>query len=216
VSVATTLPQCYAEVFATVFAFRAAAPAERPSYRSIRSRLMSLLAEGKRRAEEAHADPRGYAHYAVVALVDETMMSSDWEHVDEWRKEPLQVHYFGDFLAGEQFFDRLDEALRGEDPGLLETYFTCLCGGLRGMFRDDPDALAARRRKVYQAIRKVDLRDEQHLTEAAYGRNLERSLIRSHFPVWWLLPFVGGAIALYVAFYVILSGQVGYLVRLAG
>src|SRR5439155_582431 len=126
-----------------------------------------------------------------------------------WRREPLQMHYFGDFLAGEQFFDRLDDLHAGADADLLSIYFTCLCAGLRGMFRDDPNALSSRKRKVYQQLDHFDLRDENHLTEEAYGRHLERSLTRAHFPVLWLLPFVLGAIGLYLAFHSVLGQQVG-------
>jgi type VI secretion system protein ImpK len=216
VSDAPSLAECYSDVFATVFAFRAVAEAERPDYRTVRARLQSLLATAHRRAEEAGLDPRGYAHYGVTALVDETMMTTPWAGSTEWRNEPLQVQLFGNFLAGEQFFDRLDELVEKGDASVLEVYYLCLCAGLRGMYRDDPTALAARRRRAYQQLEKFDPRDDKHMTEAAYGRELERSLTRSHFPVWWLLPVVGGAAALYVLFYLALTQQVGYIVRLAG
>lgn len=210
------LAECYADVFATLFAFRAATNDERPSYRALRSRLTGLLAEAKGAAEEAGRDARGDAHYAVVALIDETVMSSEWDYAQEWGQEPLQVQYFGQFLAGEEFFHRLDALLGGSNTDVLEVYFTCLCAGFRGMYRDDPDALGSRRRKVYQLLRKGEGRDEPHLTEGAYGRNLERSLARSHFPVWWLAPFVGFAIFAYLAFWVVLGQQVGHITRLAG
>lgn len=213
---APSLAACYSDAFATVFAFRAVPEAERPDYRTVRARLQSLMVSAHRRAEETGLDPRGYAHYGVTALVDETMMTTPWTGSIEWRNEPLQVQLFGNFLAGEQFFDRLDELIQKGDVPLLEVYFICLCAGLRGMYRDDPGAIATRRRRAYQLLAKVDLRDEKHLTDAAYGRELERSFTRSHFPVWWLLPFIGGTAVLYVLFYLTLSQQVGYLVRLAG
>ena len=211
-----TLAQCYADAFATIFAFRAAKNEERPSYRALRSRLTSLLAESKRCVEENGGDTKGDAQYAVVALIDETISSSDWEHAEEWGHEPLQVHYFGQFVAGEEFFHRLDALLQGGASELLDVYYTCLCAGFRGMYRDDPDALSTRRRRAHQLLKKVDLRDSEHITEAAYGRNLERSLARSHFPVWWVLPFAGAAVFFYVAFWVVLRQQVGLIIRLAG
>ncbi len=210
------LAEIYSDLFATVFAFRAARNEERPDYDSFRSDVMSLLSDAQRKCEDERLDPRGYARYAVTALVDETVMNSEWDWAEEWRREPLQMHYFGDFLAGEQFFDRLDELRSGADDDLMEVYFLCLCAGFRGMFRDDPNALASRRRKLYQQLGKLDLRDEKHLTEQAYGRHLERSLIRSRFPIWWVAPFVLGAALLYGAYYVVLSQQVGNIVRLAG
>ena len=208
------LADLYAELFASVFAFRAADNDTRPGYGSFRAHVMSLLGDARNAAERDNLDPRQYAHYAAVALVDETVMTSDWPGAEQWRREPLQKHYFDNFLAGEHFFSRLDELRQGADDGLLEVYYYCLCAGFQGRFRDDREELRARRQRVFQQLRVPDVRDEKHITEPAYGRHLERSLARSRFPIWWLAPFVLGAGGLYVAWYVILTGQVSALVRL--
>lgn len=210
-----TLTEIYSDVLATVYAFRAASNAERPDYETLRADLMSMLSEAKRAVEDERLDPREYAHYAVVALVDETIMVSDWEGAEQWRRETLQMAYFGRFLAGEQVFQQLDELMAGSDADLLEVHFHCLCAGFRGMYRDDPNALQSRRRKLYQQLSKIDLRETPHLTEEAYGRNLQRDFLHSSFPFWWLLPFVLGGAALYAAFYFVLVQQVGEIVELA-
>jgi type VI secretion system protein ImpK len=210
------LADAYAEFFATLFAFRAAGNDERPGYGSFRANVMSLLSDARRRAEGDRLDPRDYAHYAAVAVVDESVMTSDWPGAEQWRREPLQKHYFDNFLAGEHFFSRLDELRGGADDDVLEVYFLCLCAGFQGRFRDEHDELRSRRRKLFQQLRTLDLRDEKHLAEDAYGRNLERSLVRSRFPLWWVAPFVVGAVGLYVAYYVVLTQQVNTVVRLAG
>ncbi len=211
----SALADAYAECFATVFAFRAAGDDERTGYGAFRSHVMAELADARRTVEDERLDPRGYAQYAVVALVDEIVMSSTWPGAEQWRREPLQVHYYDNLLAGEQFFVRLDELRPGEDDDLLEVYFLCLCAGFQGRFRDEPAELQSRRRKAYQQLRPLELRDEKHLSEEAYGRTLERSLVRSRFPLWWVAPFVLGAVGLYVVFWVVLNQQVGQLVGLA-
>jgi type VI secretion system protein ImpK len=212
----SALGDAYSECFATVFAFRGARDDERPGYGAFRSHVMAQLADARRRVEDERLDPRGYAQYAVVALVDETVMSSTWPGAEQWRREPLQVHYYDNLLAGEQFFVRLDELRSGADDELLEVYFLCLCAGFQGRFRDEPGELQSQRRKLFQQLRPLDLRDEKHLTEEAYGRNLERSLVRSRFPLWWVVPFVAAAVGLYVAFWAVLNQQVNALVGLGG
>jgi type VI secretion system protein ImpK len=212
----SALADAYSECFATVFAFRGAQDDERPGYSAFRPHVMAQLADARRRVEDERLDPRGYAQYAVVALVDETVMSSTWPGAEQWRREPLQVHYYDNLLAGEQFFVRLDELRTGADDELLEVYFLCLCAGFQGRFRDEPGELQSQRRKLFQQLRPLDLRDEKHLTEEAYGRNLERSLVRSRFPLWWVLPFVAAAVGLYVAFWAVLNQQVNALVGLGG
>jgi type VI secretion system protein ImpK len=177
---------------------------------------MSQLSGARRQLEDERLDPRGYAQYAAVALVDETVMNSDWQGAEQWRREPLQVHYYDNNLAGEHFFARLDELRSGADDDLLEVYFICLCAGFQGRFRDEAAELQSRRRKLFQQLRAPDLRDEKNLSEEAYGRNLERSIVRSRFPLWWVAPFVLGAAGAYVAFYAVLTQQVGTIVGLAG
>lgn len=210
----SALADTYSELFATIFAFRAASNDARPGYGSFRSHVMSLVADARRRAEDERLDPRGYAQYAVVALVDETVMASDWPGAEQWRREPLQVHYYDNLLAGEQFFERLDELRSGADDDLLEIYFLCLCAGFKGRFRDEPAELQSRRRKLFQQLRPLDVRDEKQLAEEAYGRHLERSLTRSRFPLWVALPFVVVAMGSWIAWYVVLNRQVAGLVDL--
>ncbi len=210
----SALADAYSECFATLFAFRAMRDEERAGYGAFRSHVMAQLADARRIIEDERLDPRGYAQYAVVALVDETVMSSSWPGAEQWRREPLQVHYYDNLLAGEQFFVRLDE-LRGDaDADLLEVYFLCLCAGFQGRYRDEPAEISSRRRKLYQQLRPLEMREERHLTDEAYGRPLERSLARSRFPIWWVAPFAIAALGLYVVFWVVLNQQVNGLVRL--
>jgi type VI secretion system protein ImpK len=206
------LADAYAQVFGTVFAFRAAREEERPGYGSFRAHVMSALSDAKSHVERDRLDPRDYAHYAVVALVDETVMTSEWAGAEQWRSEPLQMHYFGDLLGGEKFFDRLSDLSSGADDDLLEVYFVCLCAGFRGKFYDDAGELDRRRRKLHQQLRVVDLRDERHLTDEAYDRPLERSLTRTYFPWWAVLPFALGVLTLYVGLQVVLRWQVDDIV----
>lgn len=211
----SALADFYTDVFAAVFAFRAADEGSRPSYGSFRSHVMSALGDARRRVDDERLDPDGLAQEAVVALVDETVMSSDWSGAEQWRREPLQLHYYDNRLAGERFFERLDGLRSGADDDLMEVYFFALCAGFEGRFRDEPGELKARIQRLVQQFRPLDLRDEKHLTESAYGRHLERPLGRRRFPFWWMLPFVLGAAGLYAAYHVILTWQVQSIVDLA-
>lgn len=76
------------------------------------------------------------AKYAFCALLDEIVLSSGLPIRDEWEAAPLQLRLFGEHLAGEGFFDRL-ERLR-QDPAanieLLEIFHTCLLLGFQGKY----------------------------------------------------------------------------------
>lgn len=79
------------------------------------------------------------ALYALVALVDETVMGTPGPYRDSWSLKLLQIEYFGENLAGTQFYSRLRAAMmRGQGKTeLLEIFFLCLALGFEGMYKID-------------------------------------------------------------------------------
>ncbi len=74
--------------------------------------------------------------YAIAAFIDELVMRSKWQHRHQWMSQPLQLQFFGEHLAGEGFFKRLD-TLRQTSPqniDVLEVYYVCLQLGFEGMY----------------------------------------------------------------------------------
>ena len=211
-----SLRELSAELFAMILAFRAAGNDERPPYRIFRQEVMDRVAEFDRRVERENVDPGGDARFAIVALVDETVMNSDWPDAAEWARNPLQMHYYGDFTAGDRFFERLERLQANASDDLLEVYFNTLCASFRGRYRDDPSGLLAIRNRLFHRLAVPNLRDEARLTPEAYGRNLERPLLTRRFPLAWVLPFVIAAIGLYGAYYFILERQVDDIEELSG
>jgi type VI secretion system protein ImpK len=74
--------------------------------------------------------------FALASFVDETMLTSDFPMRDIWEKNPLQLQYFGEHLAGVKFFERLDEMLKKpeENGEIIEIYYLCLLLGFKGRF----------------------------------------------------------------------------------
>lgn len=81
--------------------------------------------------EDIHA-----AKYAYAAMVDETILSSSCAFRDEWQRMPLQLSLFGDQLAGENFFTRLEQLRAQGAPRLpsLEVFYLCLLLGFQGKY----------------------------------------------------------------------------------
>lgn len=101
-------------------------------------RMAELLAEVDQRARQAGIDPDDTldAKYAFCAAVDETVLRSQPSIRSAWEARPLQLRMFGNQLAGEQFFDRLEELRIKGRPRLqsLEVYHMCLLLGFRGRY----------------------------------------------------------------------------------
>lgn len=76
------------------------------------------------------------AKYAFCALMDEIILSSDFAIREDWERAPLQLRLFGEHLAGERFFEKL-EKLRLDPQGnleVLEVFYTCLLLGFQGKY----------------------------------------------------------------------------------
>lgn len=91
-------------------------------------------------AEDIHS-----AKYAFCAAVDEAILSSAaCTFREEWARRPLQLGLFGDHLAGENFFTRLEQLRAQGSPRLpsLEVFYFCLLLDFQGKYRlEGPEKL---------------------------------------------------------------------------
>ncbi len=174
---------------------------------TFRRRMKAALQECEREAGVAgypSADVRDAA-FAVVAFLDETILSSRDPRAEEWRKRPLNIELFGQAVAGDLFFDKLLDIERRRDSpelaDLLEVYLLCLLLGFEGRFapplRGEASRIADRLRRRIESIRGLDYRLSpplQFLPEAPRAR------ADSGNWRWWILGSVLGAILLFVLF----------------
>ncbi len=97
------------------------------------------------RQVEQQARLRGYssddvnlAVFAVVALLDETILTSRNPVFAHWARKPMQEELFGHHVAGEIFFQNLQALLGLKDSqelaDLLEVYYLCLLLGFAGRY----------------------------------------------------------------------------------
>ena len=113
------------------------------SAEELRARIRDFLATLERGAKkldkdgtETPAEDVYLAKYAYCALVDETILGSQTAVREAWARKPLQLELFGDQLAGENFFLRLDE-LRQQGAArlqVLEVFHMCLLLGFQGKY----------------------------------------------------------------------------------
>ena len=74
--------------------------------------------------------------YAIVALADEAAIYAGGNLRQFWMQRPLQLQYFNENVAGENFFARV-MALRQDARRIdvVRVYYTCLVLGFQGKFR---------------------------------------------------------------------------------
>jgi type VI secretion system protein ImpK len=91
------------------------------------------------RALNVSAEDVDAAKYAFCAAVDEIILRSQYPIRAAWETRPLQLRMFGDQLAGEHFFQRLD-TLRARGAAhlqALEVFHMCLLLGFQGRYAID-------------------------------------------------------------------------------
>jgi type VI secretion system protein ImpK len=105
--------------------------------------ISTFLAEVDRQARTlgASADDVHSARYAFCAAVDEIILRSPYKAREAWQTRPLQLRLFGDQLAGEHFFNKLEELRARGAPHLqaLEVFHMCLLMGFQGRYALDGD-----------------------------------------------------------------------------
>jgi len=186
---------------------------------TFRRRMKAALQEVEREAGTAGYTPAEIrdAEFAVVAFLDETILSSKNQKAEEWRKRPLNIELFGQAIAGDVFFDKLNDIERRSDSphlaDLLEVYLLCLLLGFEGRFAPPLRGVAyrimERLRGRIEAIRGMDYKLSPPLEFAAETIEAPRgSDLRWR---WWPLGAIGAALLLFLLYHWNLAWRAGQL-----
>lgn len=146
--------------------------------------------------------------FALVAFLDETIISSQWSEKDAWLSEPLQITLFDTFNAGEEFFTNLIELRERttNNKDVLEIYYLCLALGFKGKYQlQSPENL----RRVIDDLN-MELHPEMYQTIDAISPNAKPQdgiiqYSQSKFPLW-VYPLA--AVIICVVFYIIMSNSI--------
>lgn len=129
---------------------------------SFRAHIRSALkkAEQAGLAKGYRAEEVRMASFAIVAILDESVLNSRNPVFSDWARKPLQEELFGGHVAGELFFQGLDRLLAAKDSAdladLLEVYDLCLLLGYRGRYGiSGPEALRGYKDALTERIRRI-------------------------------------------------------------
>jgi len=136
---AENLAYLFQEILTVIVRLRAGRQAV-PDAEVFRSQMREAL-----RQVDQQARLRGYssedvnlAIFAVVALLDETILTMRNPVFAQWPRKPMQEELFGHHVAGEIFFQNLQALLGLKDSqelaDLLEIYYLCLLLGFAGRY----------------------------------------------------------------------------------
>lgn len=155
------------------------------------------------------------AKYAFCALMDEIVLSSDFSIRDDWERAPLQLRLFGEHLAGEGFFDKLETLRLTPDKHVetLEVFHTCLILGFQGRYLlEGTEKLNYLIARLGQEI----LHARGGAPEFAPHWKLPfkfNDYVRHELPLWLYFALLSGvAVVIFLLYHWILGGQSDALV----
>lgn len=177
----------------------------------LRTRLEHLfhIAEEQTRSKGISTDAHLQAKYAVAAYIDEMIISSRWQHCEQWAARPLQYDFFSEYVAGEGFFKRLDIIRRAfpVNPDLLEVFALCLILGFEGQYRlHERERL---RGLIEDVTREVQAKHGDIPALSPHGQRPEElmDLVKRELPVWVVLVTSAGIVLLFFMALSFLIGQ---------
>ena len=107
---------------------------------SFRARVKQVLATAEQEARTVgyQSEDVRFALFAVIAFLDETVLNSSQPMFAGWSSRTLQEEVFGVHMAGEFFFQYLQQLLAKQDSAdladLLEVYSLCMLLGFKGRY----------------------------------------------------------------------------------
>ncbi|CAN5300723.1 hypothetical protein BH20ACI1_BH20ACI1_08560 [soil metagenome] len=104
----------------------------------LRPQIAAMLMDFEKRAERYRFNHKiiQVSKFALASFVDETVLTNNFPLRDEWEKYPLQLEYFGEQLAGNKFFDKLNAMIKQieQTADAVEIYYVCMLLGFKGRY----------------------------------------------------------------------------------
>jgi len=154
----------------------------------LRTRLLRLFQEAEERGRTAgiSQDILTQARYALTAFIDEMIINSRWQNKEQWASHPLQYEFFGEYVAGEGFFKRLDTIRSGMplNTDLLEVFSLCIILGFEGQYKlHDRERL---RGLMEDVTREIQVRRGEIPPLSPHGRRPDELLetVKRELPAW--------------------------------
>lgn len=194
------------------------------SAEAFRSNILNHLQTADAAARRAgySGDDTKLAIFAVVALLDESVLNSPNRVFSDWHKEPLAQVLFRTVRAGDQVFDRIQTLLgRDDSPALadvLEVYQLCLLLGFSGKYHSaDAPELASIKQAIARKIERI--RGEGPRLPAADGFAPIPSAAKDPWIrklIWTVAILAAICLLCFAGFWYALSSGLGRIQTLAG
>jgi type VI secretion system protein ImpK len=179
----------------------------------LRPKVASMLEDFEKRAERYRFNHKivQVSKFALAAFVDETVLMNNFPMRDQWEKYALQLEYFGEQLAGNKFFEKL-QAMLGQievTKDAVEVYYVCMLLGFKGRYAVyEQEKLLAIMQQTANALVKAGKIVPVELSPHWLANDQPEPPKKRAMPVWAKLAALGGlgvAFIVYLVMFVMAS-----------
>jgi type VI secretion system protein ImpK len=163
----------------------------------LRPKIAGLLEEFEKRAERYRFSHKiiQVSKFALAAFFDEMILTADFPLKVEWEKNPLQLELFGEQLAGNKFFDKLESMLNQIEvtQDAVELYYYCMLLGFKGRYAIyEKEKLLATMQETANALVKVGRIKQVELSPHWLANDQPKPPEKRGMPIWAKLTALGG------------------------
>lgn len=179
----------------------------------LRPKFAGMLEEFEKRAERYRFNPKivTVSKFALASFVDETVLTNNFPLRAEWERNPLQLEFFGEALAGNKFFDKLESMLQQIEvtQDAVEIYYYCMLLGFKGRYGVyEQDKLLAIMRSTAESLMNVGKLKDVELSPHWLAVDQPEPPKKRGMPMWakaGAFAGLGLAIVTYLVFFVLSS-----------
>ncbi len=179
----------------------------------LRPKIVAMLTDFEKRAERYRFSSKitQVSKFALAAFVDETVLTNNFHLKEEWEKNPLQLEYFGESLAGNKFFEKLLAMIKQVDvtADAVEIYYVCMLIGFKGRYGVyEKEKLLAIMQETANALVKAGKIRPVELSPHWLANDQPKPPEKSGMPTWAKISALGGlgfAFIIYLVMFLVVS-----------
>ncbi|MCC6329854.1 MAG: DotU family type IV/VI secretion system protein [Acidobacteria bacterium] len=177
----------------------------------LRPKIAGMLEDFEKRAERYRFNHKivQVSKFALASFVDETVLTNNFPLKNEWEKNPLQLEYFGEQLAGNKYFDKLEAMLKQIDTTVdaVEIYYFCMLLGFKGRYAIyEHDKLLSIMQTTANALVKAGRIKPVELSPHWLANDQPEPIERRGMPTWAkvsALALLGLAVIIYLGMFIL-------------
>jgi len=179
----------------------------------LRPKCAKLLDDFEKRAERYRFNHKivRVSKFALASFIDEVVLTNSFPLKEEWEKYALQLEYFGEQLAGNKFFEKLEAMLKQMKVtgDAVEIYYVCMLLGFKGRYAVyEQDKLLSVMQRTADALVKIGRIKPTELSPHWLANDQPEPPKKRGMPTWAKISAASGlgvAIIIYMALFLVSS-----------